>query len=378
MNLRNLYDDSIKGSFILDDAPLAGYLQQISPPDAVQEGLLLLQADPGYESLVHLLLRRVLDSLDKPSSITDRVYHILHSALHRDHSDHVKLFLIGLLQETGNLPQVSQMIDMAMMPGLSAAVRTKLYSLFGQVQGTPYDLQRMLKTVSAGAADEEVFAAFLALCKSGADLIEAERGIREEILKEVRKIVSGSGYSKELRQSGLALMGRIGNPDLLEELIVIMPDIGNFAAEIGRMVEMMVKRPINIFSLRPEIFEHLIADLLVRIGYRDVQRTRTASDGGFDVLAYREPNSTLESRSRKVLIECKRFRDRRIDPGIIARLSTARDAEEADEAVVITTGGITEEARKSARSSGIDCVDGIELAGILNAAYGPGRYVLAP
>jgi restriction system protein len=97
----------------------------------------------------------------------------------------------------------------------------------------------------------------------------------------------------------------------------------------------------------PYAFEHLIAELQMRLGYEDVEVTRKSGDGGVDIYAvYRDPTG----RKLQFLTQCKRYReDRRIGPGEVQTLYGIVEMQRATGGMLVTSSYFTSGARKLER-----------------------------
>ncbi|MBV5310953.1 restriction endonuclease [Chromatium okenii] len=74
----------------------------------------------------------------------------------------------------------------------------------------------------------------------------------------------------------------------------------------------------SIFGIRSENFEHL-KELLIKIGYQNVEVTRAVQDDGVDVIAYKE-GSGISNKIYKVIVQCKRYAKNPVDIDVAERL----------------------------------------------------------
>jgi restriction system protein len=116
----------------------------------------------------------------------------------------------------------------------------------------------------------------------------------------------------------------------------------------------------GLVELSPTEFEHTIARLLKKQGFRDVRRTGGAGDLNADIVGY-------DPRGRSVVVQCKRYR-----PGkgigseaIQTFIGMQRVHHQAERGIFVTTASFTKPARELAARHGITLVDGDELARLL-------------
>ncbi len=102
----------------------------------------------------------------------------------------------------------------------------------------------------------------------------------------------------------------------------------------------------DILSLSPREFEELVAKLFEEMGY-EVEVTKASADGGYDVVAFYQPPA-LPGSKLKFIIECKRWKDKKVGALELGRLVEAIVKEGADGGIFITTSGFTEQALEEA------------------------------
>ncbi|MBL8900964.1 MAG: restriction endonuclease [Planctomycetes bacterium] len=117
-----------------------------------------------------------------------------------------------------------------------------------------------------------------------------------------------------------------------------------------------LRRCANLESLRsmdPFDFEALICRLYVSMGF-DAQCTKKSGDKGIDVHASRG--------GRRLAIQCKRYGYSSVVSGEeVQRLYGAMRQAGSDSAILVTTGRFSPAAVESARSLGVEIVDGESL-----------------
>jgi restriction system protein len=113
----------------------------------------------------------------------------------------------------------------------------------------------------------------------------------------------------------------------------------------------------QLAALTPAEFEEYVAQrLFARQGYT-VQNTPDVKDGGVDLLV-------MDAHGRRAVVQCKRYRGT-VGEGIVRDLYGTMIHHDALMAFLVTTGGISEAARRFAAGKPIGLIDGprlVELA----------------
>ena len=106
----------------------------------------------------------------------------------------------------------------------------------------------------------------------------------------------------------------------------------------ARLVALLRRNPALILTLQPRAFEELIAHLFSEFGYT-VQLTSRTRDGGRDVIA-------IENRiaRTKYLIECKKYKDKKVGIEIVQRLHGVVAGDDATLGILATTSSFTRDA----------------------------------
>jgi len=126
---------------------------------------------------------------------------------------------------------------------------------------------------------------------------------------------------------------------------------------------------INIRTMDPVVFEHLIADYFKKRGYIETKVIGRSCDRGVDILA-----TNLEGELE--LIQCKRYRKgSNIGSTPIQRVDSYMRSRGAKKAWVVTTSDFTPEGYDEARITGVITINGNELVKSLDMYY-PGKYRL--
>jgi len=99
-------------------------------------------------------------------------------------------------------------------------------------------------------------------------------------------------------------------------------------------------------------FEHLVSEVYRRRGY-SVMETPEGADGGVDLVARRQ--------GQTVLVQCKQWRTRDVGVSVVRELLGVVSAKGANGGAVVTVGRFTGEARRFARGTSIELIDGDAL-----------------
>jgi len=100
-------------------------------------------------------------------------------------------------------------------------------------------------------------------------------------------------------------------------------------------------------------FEYLVAEAYRRRGFTVDYSLGKGSDGGVDLV--------LRKDGRRSLVQCKQWKVFSVGRPVLQQMFGIMTAESADEAIIVTSGQFTEEAREFARGKPIKLVDGPSL-----------------
>lgn len=103
-------------------------------------------------------------------------------------------------------------------------------------------------------------------------------------------------------------------------------------------------------------FEGLVQEYFHRDGYSVVE-TAEGPDGGIDL--------KLRKEGRTATVQCKHWRHKKVDVRVVREQLGVMTANGADECLVVTSGGFTEEARSFSTGQPITLIDGEELRKLL-------------
>ena len=100
-------------------------------------------------------------------------------------------------------------------------------------------------------------------------------------------------------------------------------------------------------------FEHLVGEAYRRQGYAVHETGRAAGDGGIDL--------SMSRADEQVLVQCKRWRTRRVGVKPVRELFGVMTSESATRGILVTCGSFTPAARSFAEGKPLDLVDGPQL-----------------
>jgi restriction system protein len=104
-------------------------------------------------------------------------------------------------------------------------------------------------------------------------------------------------------------------------------------------------------------FEHQVAEVYRQQGYSVEETGGGGSDGGVDLILYRE--------GQKTVVQCKRWKTYKVGVKPVRELFGVMTAEGADRAIFITSGIYTNEALQFAEGKPLELVDGAQFAVML-------------
>lgn len=106
-------------------------------------------------------------------------------------------------------------------------------------------------------------------------------------------------------------------------------------------------------------FECLVAEAYRRQGYQVEYSLGRGADGGVDL--------TLHKDGHKSLVQCKQWKVFSVGAHVVREMFGLMTAEKADQAIIVTTGGFTREARNFAADKPLQLVDGPQLFALVQS-----------
>jgi restriction system protein len=129
---------------------------------------------------------------------------------------------------------------------------------------------------------------------------------------------------------------------------------------LGKRRQTLVDQQTSLESLRAvswKDFEFLVAEAYRRQGYEVNFSLGKGADGGVDLV--------LRKSGRTSLVQCKQWKVFSVGAPVIREMFGLMTAEQADEAIIVTSGKFTSEAESFARGKSIKLVDGPRLLGLV-------------
>lgn len=118
-----------------------------------------------------------------------------------------------------------------------------------------------------------------------------------------------------------------------------------------------------LYGIDPYRFEYIVADLLEKMGYGDLQVTQASNDGGIDAIVNEDKLGI-----NKILVQAKRYAEtNKINPTHIRDFLGALASEKVQKGIFVTTSFFDEKSRKLASNSDkkLKLIDGEELAKLM-------------
>ncbi len=135
-------------------------------------------------------------------------------------------------------------------------------------------------------------------------------------------------------------------------VVVIIVALSNFKEKEKRITALQY----NLDDMSGIEFEVCVAELLKKIGYRDVTTTKATGDYGVDIIAHKD--------GHKYVIQCKRYS---ISLGVkpVQEVYSGQQYYKADRAVVVTNAHFTQNAKELAQRTGVELWDREKLISML-------------
>jgi restriction system protein len=106
-------------------------------------------------------------------------------------------------------------------------------------------------------------------------------------------------------------------------------------------------------------FEYLVAEAYRRQGYQVDYSMGRGADGGVDL--------TMRKDGLTSLVQCKQWKVFSVGAPVVREMFGLMTAEKADQAIIVTTGNFTRDARAFAAGKPVTLVDGSQLLALLQS-----------
>ncbi len=134
------------------------------------------------------------------------------------------------------------------------------------------------------------------------------------------------------------------------------------SALFGAKRRRLVDEQQNLETLRAtswKDFEYLVAEAYRRRGFTVDYSLSKGSDGGVDLV--------LQKGGRKSLVQCKQWKSSQVGRPVLQQMYGIVTAENADETIIVASGGFTDEAQEFARGKPIHLLDGPHLLDLVRS-----------
>jgi len=290
---------------------------------------------------IKLLMEKIFLYLKKDSEIKNQVLNELERYILKEYRQEIRSISIEFLSEYRPKHILHRLIDIARDQKEDKRIRFK--ALENIIKTTPEtsDLFLLLEVLEQN--DEE-------LKLSAIDVFEyhKEHAPFKDIQTALLNIFLFSANLK-LRCRAIELLGIFGEIDMIEHICMLPLKEAELQKSVQKMVYHIISKPRNILYLRPENFEHLIRELLIKSDYQDVEVTRSVKDDGVDVVAYREEKNIL-NKKHKVIVQCKRYSKNNVGAEALEQLIEKLKKHQAKEGLLITTSDFSGDAKKLAEN----------------------------
>lgn len=203
---------------------------------------------------------------------------------------------------------------------------------------------------------------------------QTERVRAQDICKRLLRLITNPYPA--VRHRAIELLGILGDLDVIERVCMQPFSEPADIEVVQRLVHCMLSKPRNVYSLRPENFEHLIKQLLERMSFEEVRVTGRVGDGGIDVEAMVCQQTGSMQNRRRVLVQCKRHREPIGPESIAAFAEQTLVRAGAVQGLFISTSAFTEGARRAVGSHRLELIDKDQLQKYLDQHFGPNLYCI--
>lgn len=232
--------------------------------------------------------------------------------------------------------------------------------------------QRLLGLL--GSTELDIVTECLRILSAYAGVLPADEAVH------LLEILLGPSVGLAVRCRAIELLGKLGEIDSLERVMLLPLTHAQEHAAVQSMVHHLMHKPRSVVRLAPKNFEHLICRLLQKMKYDDVGVERKASwDDGVDVTAWYQEDRMKGRERLKMLGQCKRYQKTNlVGPDTIDRMVEALQSKEAGRGVIITTSGFHPAATQRARMHrSIEIIDGTQLQVLLDQHFSASLYRVA-
>jgi restriction system protein len=149
-------------------------------------------------------------------------------------------------------------------------------------------------------------------------------------------------------------------------ILFVFAIFSGFSFWFGRNRSRLLDQQTSIESIRAlpwKQFEFLVAEAYRRQGYAVEFSLGRGADGGVDL--------TLNRDGRKSLVQCKQWKAYSVGAPVIREMFGLLHHENADEAIIVTSGKFTNDAQAFAAGKPIHLIDGPQLLTLIQSVQTP-------
>lgn len=184
-------------------------------------------------------------------------------------------------------------------------------------------------------------------------------------------------FEMTVRCEAIDLLGRFGELDALERVMLLPLTETQEHAAVQSMVQNLLRKPRSLARIAPKNFEHLISRLFQKMNYENVDaQSKESWDEGVDVVAWCQETRIKGPERIKIIGQCKRYRpENHVRPEAIDSMIEAIRSQGATRGVILTTSDFLPAARQKASAyRSIELIDGKQLQGLFDQHFQPDLY----
>jgi len=199
--------------------------------------------------------------------------------------------------------------------------------------------------------------------------------------------------SEQLQYNVINTLGKFASIDVMEEIMIWakskshnLSSNSSFAktdppktlsSALDILLHRLISKPINLLAIRPENFENLIGQLLIKLNYHDVKVTQHYRDEGIDITAKTFKDHLGKYQPKDVVIQCKRYSKNQVSKHEAEEFLVAMDRKKAAYGYFIITSKFSPSAQEIFQDKpNITTCDGDQLLELLQEHFGPNLYYI--
>lgn len=317
-----------------------------------------------------LLIDQLLDSIFNHDLVRTQEREIDNLELYIQRKYPTKIRLMAISNLVKLRPQKSSilLVNLAIDSQEDQLIRLQAIQTLSQISLNQAELNKLLNTFDEN--NDELTLTVLKLLT-----INQNQAPVLEVKKKLEKLLFSA--NETIKCQAIELLGIFGEIDILEKVCLLPHHNENIKQAIIKLVINLTNKPINLLYIRPENFEHLIKDLLEKIGYLDVEVTPYHHDQGIDIIAYKQGFGINKNQKQRVVVQCKRYRKTPISEEDIRALLKTMQIHQATEGLFITTSNFSIKANQLAEAHRhVQLIDKNQLQKLLNQYFDNKQYCI--